>query len=312
MSKQQKQFLWVEKYRPQTLDDLILDNAIFKRCKSYVDGGEIPHLLLHGIQGVGKTTLAKALVNDLNMDMLFVNASLEADVGLLRDKVKHFAHTMSFEGKGKKVVLLDEVDGVTSNAFFPALRPMIEQFSGNCSFVMTCNFVDKVPDAIRSRLHDFEFTIEDKKLHCGKILKRLEYILDSEGVKYNKNILVSIIKKYFPDIRKMINVLQQNSDFLTDENVKYRLDGVDIQPLIQALKDQDFKSVREYIINNYVGSTNIYRQLYDRFKDFINEKSIPVAIVITGEFGRTHNQAVDKEIHMMHYLIEFCDQVKFN
>ena len=257
------------------------------------------------------TTLAKALVNDLNMDMLFINASMDADIDILRNKVKHFAHTMSFEGKGKKVVLLDEVDGVTSNAFFPALRPMIEQFSNNCSFIMTCNFVDKVPDAIRSRLQDFEFTVEDKKTHALRVMDRLVYVLENEGVAYDKKILASIVKKYFPDIRKMINILQQNADFLTDDKVKYRLDGVNVQPLIEALKEKDFKAAREHIVNNYIGSANIYRQLYDRFKDFVEPSSIPIAIVITGDFGRTHNQAVDKEIHMMHYLVEFVDQVKF-
>ena len=309
MTDKTKNFIWVERWRPSTLDDCILDDDIKSKLVAYVQEGNIPHLFFFGNAGVGKTSVAKALANDLEMDSIFINASLDSNIDILREKVSHFARSVSRNGK-KKIVILDEVDGVTSNAFFPALRPVIEQFSKNCVFIMTCNYPEKVPDPIKSRLQSFDFTIRDKKSYAKKLMTRIEEILVIENVQYEKKVLASIIKNCFPDIRKMIQNCQLNRDGLTDENVIYRLEGGDVKPLIDALKSGNASDIRKIIVE-YSVLDGIYSQLYNSFKSFISPETIPNAIMITDDYMRYQSFLVDKEIHIMSYLIELSQNVKF-
>jgi len=256
------------------------------------------------------TTIAKVLVNELQADSLFVNASLHSNIDLLRDKVSNFARTTSIAG-GKKIVILDEVDGVTSNSFFSALRPMIEQYSRNCVFFMTCNYPEKVPQAIHSRMQNLDFSIKNKPEFAKKLMNRLTYILDTEKLEYDKKVLADVIKKFFPDIRKMLNFLQHNSDFLTDDSLKYKITGINIKPLLDAIKKNNFTEVRIILENDFVSSDTVYRQIYDALKEFFKVESIPTAILILSDYQHKHNFVIDKGINLMAMCVDIGLQCNF-
>jgi len=302
--------LWVEKYRPTTIDDVIMEDDIRTEFQSYVDAKDFPHLLFFGTSGVGKTTLAKALCEQTGKDYIFINASIDSNVDVLKDKIQHFARTVSL-GSGKKVVILDEIDGVRSQGFFDGLRPVIERFSNNCVFIMTCNHVEKLPEAIRSRGVQYEFVIRDKKVYCTHLMKSLVSILKKEEIEHDPKIVASIIKQCFPDIRRMINGLYKCRNSLTDKNVLYRLEGADVKPLIDAMKEKNASSIRQIICDEYVSVDAIYTNLYKRFKDFLKPKSIPVAIMITDDFMSRHSFCIDKEIHLMAFVMSLVDNCEF-
>jgi DNA polymerase III delta prime subunit len=311
MNENPEHFLWVEKYRPSTMDDLLLEDDIKKIIEGFIRDKEIPHLVLSGTAGLGKTCSVKVLCNVLNMDYLFINASLESNIDLLRDKVAHFARTKAALGKTKKIILLDEADGVRSNGFWDALRPMMEQYSSNCRFVMTCNNKEKIPEPILSRSQQIDFFISDKKAYAKKIMERLEFILKEEKIAYDRKILSEMIKVKFPDIRSMIQVMQQFKDSLKDENMKYRYTGKDISKLFTAMKDKNFTLMREIIVNDFDNTEVIYRNVYEGLKDFIDPSTIPNAILVVDDYMRTHYQVVDREIHIVAFCIEFTKNVKF-
>lgn len=301
--------LWVEKYRPIHIDDIILDDkAPFQKM---IDNKDIPHLIFHGSAGLGKTTLAKLLCKQIGLDYIFINASLESSIDTLRDKISHFARTVSMVEDVKKVVIMDEADGVTSNAFFTALRPMLEEYSSNCTFIFTLNYFEKIPDPIVSRCQVYNFTIADNKKHASKILKRVVEILENEKVEYDKEIIANIIRTNFPDIRKIIQLCDQHKDSLTDPKLKYRLLGGDIENLIVAMKEKNFEKMKEFVVKELTFTDGIYRQLYDRLRDFLEPSSIPPAILYLDEYMRTHNFVIDKEIHVISFLLTFANEVKF-
>jgi DNA polymerase III delta prime subunit len=304
-------YLWVEKYRPSTMDDLLLEDDIKVIVEGFIKSKEIPHLVLSGSAGLGKTTLIRVLCNELNLDCLFVNASLESNVDMLRDKVGQFARTMAAFGKSKKIVLLDEADGVRSNGFWDSLRPMIEQYSSNCRFVLTCNTKEKIPDPILSRCQQLDFFVTDKKSYAKRIMERLEYILTRENIEYDRKIISDMIKAKFPDIRSMIQLMQQFKDSLKDEKMKYRYSGKDVSKLMVAMKDANFPLMRDVILNDFDSTETVYRSIYDGLKDFIVPTSIPNAIVIIDDFMRTHFQSSDREIHVVAFCVEFIKNVKF-
>ena len=305
-------YIWVEKYRPQSVSDCILDDEVESRIKTLLNDREINHLFFYGTPGVGKTTLAKAICKDLKIDCLVINASMESNIDTLRNEIVHFAGSVSIENPDmKKAIILDEVDGVVSVNFMNALRAVIEEFVENCVFIMTCNYPEKVPGAIRSRLHSYDFSITNKKTYSSKLKKRIKEILETEKVEYDPKIILSIIKHNFPDIRKMIHFLQQNKDYLCDENIIYRLEGSDVSNLLNALKDRDYGEINEVLVKDFVLTDGIFRKLFDSLEDFIEEESLAQAIYLINQYQYKHVFVPDKEINIRTLFIELMGNCKF-
>jgi len=305
-----EEFIWAQKYRPNKIEDLILEDHIKTKVERFIKDDRVPHLFLYGSPGLGKTTLAKVIVSGLGLENLFINASAESSIEMLREKVSHFARTVSFNRK-QKIIIMDEIDGVTSNAFFPALRPILEQYSKNCTFIATANNPEQIPPAIISRFQEFEYEIEDKKLFAKSILERLELILQQEKTEYDKKIIIEIVKKFFPDIRKMINVVQNNQSFLTDNNVLKKITGMDVTKLIEYMKKCDFVNVRSFIENDLTNYDSAYKKIYDAMYDFIKKEHLPNAIEILNSHQYQNAFVVDKGINLMNMMIQISSQCEF-
>jgi DNA polymerase III delta prime subunit len=309
--KDVNEYIWSQKYRPKNINDLIITPSMEDVIKKYIYDKDIPDLILYSdIPGTGKTSTALVLANELQLEYLLINASANANIDTLRNDIQLFAQTVSMNGK-KKIVILDEADNPTSNAFYPALRPIMEQFSHNCSFILTCNSVDKIPDPIKSRCQTYEFIINDKKELAKKIFSRLCFILDNEHIEYNKKVISDIVLKYFPDIRSMIQSCQQHQLSLTDVTIKNKLDGYDLDALFLAMKDKDFTTVREVVYNNIHNLNSIYIQIYDKLKENIRSEDIATSILIINEYQYKHYFVVNKEINIVAFLIELTKSVQF-
>ena len=262
-----QQFLWVEKYRPMAIQDCILPDSVKKQFQQFIAKGEVPNLLLSGTAGTGKTTIARALCNELNCDYIVINGSDEGrQIDTLRTKIKQFASAVSFEGK-TKVVILDEADYMNRDSVQPALRGFIEQFAENCRFIFTCNYANRLIDPLHSRttVIDFKLAPSDRPVLASKFLKRMEYILTNEGVEYNQRVLAELLNKHFPDYRRVINELQRYSVGGTiDEGILSNFQEVNAKALIESLRDKDWKKMRQWVANNVdTDPQAIFRQIYD-------------------------------------------------
>ncbi len=301
-----KSGIWVEDFKPQKLDDLILTDEYRTKFDKMVKTKTIPHLLFHGTPGLGKTSTAEVLCKEVGTEYMKVNVPLESGMDLLRTKLSQFASTMSLGGSCNKVIIMDECDNPSpqiAEPFFKALQPLIEKFQKNCSFILTTNYPEKLPEAIRSRTQDFEFFVENQKEYCKTIMGKVESMLESEKIEYSKKVVSKIIIKYLPDLRAIINALDKHKDFLNDEKVLYRLDGSNIAPLLSCIRTKDAGGMREFIVNNITITDTIYRKLYNSIKEFIDPSSMASAILILDDYMRHHNIVIDKEIHLMAMLI---------
>ena len=269
MSK--SEFLWVEKYRPQTIEDCILPASLKKTFQQIVDTGEMHNMLLSGSAGLGKTTVARALCNQLNLEYIIINASEENGIDVLRSKIKQFASSVSLTG-GIKVVILDEADYLNAQSTQPALRGFIEEFSGNCRFILTCNFKNRIIEPLHSRCSVIEFNTTKKQLAvlAGGFMKRLQYMLTTEGVDFNNKILAELIMRYAPDWRRVINECQRySSSGEITSDILIGLSDQNIAALVGFLKIKDFKSMRSWVTNNTdIDSSVIFRRIYDTLYDF--------------------------------------------
>lgn len=306
----QDDFLWTEKYRPKTVDECILPDRIKSVLKSYVDKGEIPNLLLISNPGTGKTSVSKSLCYELGCDFLFLNGSSENGIDTFRTKIQNYASCVSLSG-GKKVIIIDEADYLTQNAF-AALRG-IEAFSKQTSFILTGNYLNKFPEAILSRFSVIDFTLDkqEKKELITKFYKRVCFILEKEGVSYNKEVVAAIIKKYYPDNRKILNELQKysvNGDI--DIGILSQLGEVPIKELIKHLKDKNFTKVREWSIENSDRDlSSLYRKLYDVLYDFIQDKSKPELVCILDDYQSKMYK--DPEIHLLALMTKIMLYIEF-
>lgn len=306
------EFLWVEKYRPQTISDCILPDGLKQTFQEYVDAGEISNMLLCGTAGTGKTTVARALCNELGCDYIVINGSDESGIDVLRTKIRDFASTVSFESKAK-VVILDEADYLNPNSTQPALRAFIEEFSGNCRFIFTCNFKNRIIEPLHSRTSVIDFKIEkkDRPEMAQKFLGRMQYILTQEGIPYEQNVLAELLMKHFPDYRRVINELQRYSKSGSiDSGILSNIAEINTKELIDSLKDKDWKKMRQWVVNNVDNDPQgVYRKVYDSLIDKV--KQVPHLVLLIADYQYKSAFVADQEINLTACLTDIMASVEF-
>lgn len=312
--KTMEHYLWVEKYRPRTIDECILPESIKKTFKDMVQSGESQNLLLSGGAGCGKTTIAKAVCSELDTDVIVINCSEDGNIDTLRTRIRDFASSVSISGN-KKVVILDEFDYSNAQSTQPALRGFIEEFSDNCRFILTCNFKNRIIEPIHSRCTVINFLIPNKekpKLAMG-FMERVKYILDEEGIPYEEKVIAELIKKHFPDFRRCLNELQRYSIAGTiDVGILTQIGEVDTKKLINAMKEKDFTSVRKWVVENVDNDpTQIFRNLYDGMYDYFDGNSIPKVVLILAEYQYKSAFVADAEINLTACLVEIMMECGF-
>lgn len=308
------EYLWVEKYRPQTISDCILTKELKETFKQFISSGELPNFLFSGGPGIGKTTVAKALCNEVGAEYLLINGSEESGIDTLRTKIKSFASTISLTDS-KKVVILDEADYLNPNSTQPALRAFIEEFSNNCRFIFTCNYKNRIIEPLHSRCSVVDFKIEnkDKQEIAAAFFKRLTHILDTENIQYDPKPIVELITKHLPDWRRVINELQRYSvTGKIDSGILLNLTEESFKQLIKNLKDKNFTEVRKWVAKNGDSdSINIFRQLYDTASTNLEAGSIPQLVLILSDYQYKAAFVADHELNMMAALTEIMAQCKF-
>ena len=307
-------FLWVEEYRPKTIDDCILPQSLKTLFKSFIDKGELSNLLFSGTPGIGKTTVAKALCDQLNCDWIMINGSEEGGIDVLRDKIKNFASTVSLSG-GKKVVILDEADYLNPQSTQPALRGFIEEFHKNCRFILTCNFKNRIIEPLHSRFSNIEFKVnpKDKPKLASKLFERTISILKENNVDYNDKVLAQLVKKHFPDFRKVINELQRYSvSGSIDAGILTNITNENLKSLMKLLKEKDFTETRKWVTQNLDNDpVRIFRSIYDNLYDNLQPETIPHAVLILADYQYKSAFVADQEINFTACLTEIMSQVKF-
>jgi len=308
-----KHTLWVERYRPQRVEDCILPDVIKSTFMDYVSRKEIPNLLLSGSAGVGKTTIAKALCQEVGCDYIVINGSDESGIDVLRTKIKNYASSVSLAG-GRKVVIIDEADYLNPNSTQPALRGAIEEFSSNCSFIFTCNFKNRIIDPIHSRCSVIDFKINGSKPKmAAAFFKRVEWILEQEGVKYDKEVVAAVITKHFPDNRRVLNELQRYAvSGVIDKGILTNIADVQLGALVTSLKTKDFASTRKWVTSNLDNDpTKIYRKLYDTLYESLKPNSVPAMVLILAKYQYQSAFVADHEINMIACLTEIMVDCEF-
>ena len=305
--------LWVEKYRPAKVEDCILPEAIKSTFQEYVNRKEIPNLLLSGTAGVGKTTIAKALCEEVGCDYIVINGSDESGIDVLRNKIKNYASSVSLMG-GRKVVIIDEADYLNPNSTQPALRGAIEEFSGNCSFIFTCNFKNRIIDPIHSRCTVVDFKINGQKAKmAAQFFKRVEWILEQEGVTYDKEVVAAVITKHFPDNRRILNELQRYSvSGKIDKGILSSVADIQLADLVKALSSKDFASARKWVTNNLDNDpTRVFRSLYDNLQESLTPNSVPQLVLILAKYQYQTAFVADPEINLIACLTEIMVDCEF-
>lgn len=305
MSVSKEQFLWVEKYRPRKLDDCILPDDQLKTFREFVATGEIPNMLLCGSAGVGKTTIARAICEELECDYIIINGSEESGIDVLRTKIREFASSVSFGGK-TKVVILDEADYLNPNSTQPALRAFIEEFANNCRFIFTCNFKNRIIAPLHSRtaVIEFKLTKADRPKMAGRFMKRLSDILTTENVAFDEKVVAEVLKKHFPDYRRVLNELQRYSVSGTiDEGILVNVQEVNMKELVSSLKGKDFKKMRNWVVDNIDNDPNlIFRKIYDTILDEVKYPSQLVLLLADYQYKAAF--AANPEINLVACLAE--------
>ena len=310
-----EQFLWVEKYRPQKIDDCILPESLKKTFKDYVAQGELPHFLLCGTAGVGKTTIAKALCNEIGAEYVILNGSdTGGHIDTLRTTIKGFATSVSLTD-AKKVIILDEADYLQANSTQPALRNYMEEFSANCRFIFTANYKNRIIEPIHSRCAVIEFKIDTKEKQeiAAAFFKRATAILKQEGIEFDPKVVAELITKHFPDYRRILNEMQRYSvSGKIDSGILVNMSEESFKGLIKLMKDKDFTEVRKWVAKNSdADTTALFRELYDNASVNMDVNSIPPMILILADYQYKAAFVADHELNIMAALTEIMAQCKF-
>jgi DNA polymerase III delta prime subunit len=309
-----KQYIWSEFYRPKTIAECILPADIKKTFTDIVESGTMQNLLLTGTAGVGKTTVALALAEEMGYDALVINASLDNGIDILRSKVQQFASSRSLSGN-PKVVIFDEADYLNANSIQPALRGFIQTFHNNCRFIFTCNYKNRIIEPIHSRLTEVNFKIvaKDKPVLAGQFFKRLIHILTTENIEFDKKVVAELVSKHFPDLRKVLNELQRYSvGGVIDSGILLNIDESSYKELVGYLKDKNFTEVRKWVAKNSDStSTEILGTLYNMMSDVMEPQSIPQAVMIIADYSYKSAFVSNQEINTTASLVEIMAGVKF-
>jgi DNA polymerase III delta prime subunit len=310
-----EEFLWCEKYRPQTIDECILPEQLKDTFKQYVEQGQLPNFIFSGGAGVGKTTVARALCNEIGADYLFINASENGGIDVLRNKIKSYASSVSLESGGVKVVILDEADYLEQHSTQPALRSFIEEFSNNCRFILTCNFKNRIIQPLHSRCAVVEFRIEskDKPKIAAKFYRRVVEVLEKEQVNFDSKVVAKVVETYFPDFRRVLNELQRYSvSGKIDTGILANLSDESMQELVGYLKAKDFVKARSWVARNSDIETSVlFRRLYDNAVDYLEGTSIPQMVLILADYQYKAAFVADIEVNNVAALTEIMASCKF-
>ena len=304
--------LWVEKYRPQKIEDCILPDALKATFQEFVNRKEIPNLLLAGSAGVGKTTVARAMCEEVGCDYIIINGSEENGVDTIRVKIKNYASSMSLTG-GRKVIILDEADYLTPNAQ-AILRAGIEEFASNCSFIFTCNFKNRIIDPIHSRCSCIDVKPNGSKAKmAAQFFKRVEYILKEENITYDKEVVAAVVTKYFPDNRRVLNELQRYGVSGTiDKGILAAVSDIQMTELINSLKVKNFADARKWVTNNLDNDpSRIFRKLYDSLYETLKPNSVPQLVLILAKYQYQAAFVADHEINLIACLTEIMVECEF-
>lgn len=307
-------FLWVEKYRPKTVRDLILPADLKDTFQQFVDQGNVPNLLLAGPGGVGKTSAAKAMLEELGCDYIVINGSLNGNIDTLRNEILNFASSVSLMG-GRKYVILDEADYLNANSTQPALRNFMEEFSRNCGFILTCNFKNRIIQPLHSRCSVIDFKVEKKQMPklAMEFMKRTKAILEEQNVEYEDAVVAEVITKYFPDWRRVLNELQRYSATgKIDSGILANLKEVSLKTLVSFMKEKDFTSVRKWVGENADGDqVAIFRSFYDSASQYITKGTIPQLVLTLGKYQYQAAFVADPEINLAACMVEIMVDCEF-
>lgn len=311
---QKKHFLWTEDYRPTKVADTILPDNIKATFQEFVDKGQIPNMLLNGGPGTGKTTIARAMLEELGADYIVINGSLDRNIDTLRNEISQFASSVSFTG-GRKYVILDEADGLNPNSIQPALKNFIESYAKNCGFIMTCNNKNKIIEPLHSRVSVIDFKISKKDMPelAKQFMKRVCSILETEGVTYDKPAVAAVIAKFFPDWRRVLNELQRYaSSGHIDSGILANVQEVSIKKLMNMLKEKNFTEARKWVSENSdADAQTVFRTLYDTAYEYVTKTSVPQLVLILSKYQYQASFAADQEINLMACLTELMVEMEF-
>jgi len=310
-----EEFLWVEKYRPKTIEDTILPCDLKKTFQQFVDQKNIPNLILSGSAGVGKTTVARAMLEQLGCDYIIINGSMNGNIDTLRNEILNFASSVSLSG-GRKYVILDEADYLNANSTQPALRNFMEEFSRNCGFILTCNFKNRIIDPLHSRCSVIDFKISKKVMAklATQFFKRVTFILDQEKIEYDQKVVAEVINKHFPDWRRVLNELQRYSATgAIDTGILVNLQEASIKDLVKYLKSKDYTEIRKWVKNNLDTDPNIlYNEFYNISSEIMPAQSCAQLVLLLAKYQYQNAFAANVEINFLAFLVEVMMDCEFN